>query len=286
MSQKDDKFELGALKTPFDARDYVFEVVRAHGEPAAMELPKTYLKEEDVFLVKNQGPNGACVAFATSTLKDTQEIRDTKIKGPTSPLFVYNLRPNAPDSGMYFRDAFTILKEDGICLEETFPYDPKSADKPTTDARREALSHKITAYAQVYTVEGIKEAILMNGPVVMGSGVYSYDTNFWDSSRSQYYGRHATALIGWDETGFIGQNSWGANWGDEGRFHVPFGEIGKHRMEYWTAVDEITGKDAKQISWSEFLWWRIKHNPGPWIAGGVGILVGLGLITLLLLNFL
>lgn len=282
MSNKSKKsHELGGLKTSFDARDYVYEVIQ---ETEQVEIPKSIPKEycSDIFPeVKNQGSNGACVGFAASLMKDLQERRDSKIKEPTSPLFIYNLRKNAPQSGMYVRDAFSILRTYGICKESTFPYNAKKTSKPTKKALKEALNYRITAYARIYTKKSIQEAIMMNGPVIMGSGVYSWDEDFW-KKKSKKLGRHVTAIIGWNEDSFVCQNSWGDSWGIEGRFKLPFDEIDNNDLEFWTGVDHITTR-GKQLSWWDFFWWRIKHKPLPWILGGVAVLVA-GIITALILT--
>jgi C1A family cysteine protease len=50
-------------------------------------------------------------------------------------------------------------------------------------------------------------------------------------------GRHAVVIYGWNEKGWLAQNSWGGNWGNKGRFIIPF-EFNFNEM--WGITDNIT----------------------------------------------
>jgi C1A family cysteine protease len=236
--------EIGLLPTKFDVRDYSYDVMRDK-LAMATPVPEEYMAL-DKFPVKNQGPDGACVAFACSVMKDYQEEKDMNIEEPTAAGFIYNNRKNIPDSGMYFKDAFKILKDKGVCLETTFPWVPRKVKKITKKALKEAAKHKIANYARIDSVEAIKEAIFKYGPVVMGSGVFGFGVDFWDSKNGNpFYGRHATALIGWNKQGFIGQNSWGGRWGEEGTFFIPFDKINTRGGENWPRVLDRSGQAGR-----------------------------------------
>ena len=52
--------------------------------------------------------------------------------------------------------------------------------------------------------------------------------------KSSDYGFHAVMVYGYNEKGWLCQNSWGKNWNDDGRFIYPYSE---EFREAWSFVD-------------------------------------------------
>ena len=91
----------------------------------------------------------------------------------------------------------------------------------------------IKDYVWGYSVEEIAKFIYENGPVVMGSNWYASmsapDQNGFARPISTYEGGHAWLIYGVDcqwET-FFGVNSWGSQFGKNGRFFVKFSDMEK-----------------------------------------------------------
>lgn len=257
---------LGAIKSKLDMRDFDLEVL---SERLACAVPPQEFPKEfriDTMCVINQGSIGSCVACSLSSLKNGHEIKDVRLDEPTSPLFIYNQRKNYGE-GMFPRDAFGILKDKGICLESTFPYDNLNYDsKPSEEAFKEAEKYKIDGYARISSVDGIKTALMKYGPVLFCADVWNYSPLFYKKRNGMgdtKQGRHATLIVGWDKEGFIIKNSWGTSWGTDGYTHIAYDDLDFDvviypKMEFWTAIDMITrdgGRDLKK----EFFWYKLKN---------------------------
>ena len=49
------------------------------------------------------------------------------------------------------------------------------------------------------------------------------NNEFWKGDEN--YGGHAVACVGYDEDGFIIQNSWGSGWGYRGMTKLPYDQL-------------------------------------------------------------
>jgi C1A family cysteine protease len=65
-------------------------------------------------------------------------------------------------------------------------------------------------------------------------------------------GYHCVIIYGWDERGWLVQNSWGKSWGQGGRFVVPFDF---KWAEAWAVTDNVVNGESlikPQDNW--FIW--------------------------------
>jgi hypothetical protein len=146
------------------------------------------------------------------------------------------MRPSSvhEDSGTYISLACDCLRRFGVCLEQTWPFDPinpRLFESPSIMAMREMFDHKISAYYRI-TLEGqdrvnsVIEALRGNRPVVYGTEAgdnwFHYQANEVLQLPASVRGGHATHLVGWDNSRavFIGENSWGTAWGDDGYYLI------------------------------------------------------------------
>ena len=94
-------------------------------------------------------------------------------------------------------------------------------------AMREAFMHKLSAYYRITEigqdrVQSVLDALRANHPVVYGTDIgenwMSYQAGQVLQLPGTTLGGHATHLVGWDNSRgvFIGENSWGTRWGDDG----------------------------------------------------------------------
>ena len=200
----------------------------------------------------NQGQTGSCVAQsvvkALENLERQQLCRQRGI-GPSqlgpndhknlSVLALYYLsrekmQPSRvrEDAGTHIYLACDCLRLFGVCTEEEWPWDPgKVFESPSIMAMREAYDHKISASYRIKTtgpdlVASVIDALRANHPVVYGTEV----GDNWMTYRAGQVlrrpttpeGGHATHLVGWDQARgvFIGENSWGPGWGDDGYYLI------------------------------------------------------------------
>lgn len=232
------KFMLGAIVSPQDDRDYLAEAIFPPSDSDV--VPDTLDLRPKLPAIRNQGKYGTCAAQTAACIKEYQENVDVGIKTHMSPQFVYNLRSNYPQSGMYGRDVMAILLKNGCCLESTYAYETQHvAAQIPVKAKDEAIKYKIQSYAQVNTVDALKVALYKNGPCYISLPCYNYGGSFWKPANSteKQIGGHAVTVVGYDKKGFILRNSWGDKWVDKGYTMYPYGDFGMH-FEIWTTIDD------------------------------------------------
>ncbi len=229
---------LGALKSPFDARDYKL-VAATETFPDTFELPTV--------TVKNQGSVGSCVAHAASSVVEYHHKRQHNEKVVFSTEFIYGLRDIGyyVGEGMYPRNALNTLKKYGdvpfadLQGNHTCSKAMENVNANLDELKDKAYPHRISSYFRIYNENAVKNALINHGYVLVSmpwhqnvqlvDGVYTY------SGKS--IGGHAIIIYGWNEKGWLCQNSWGTNFGDKGRFIIPFNF---KFTEMWGITDNIT----------------------------------------------
>ena len=85
------------------------------------------------------------------------------------------------------------------------------------------------------------------GAVIISINTYSSFTGNCPlpSEDDTLKGGHCMAMVGWDETGWIIQNSWGKKWGNNGFLHLPYEYPVK---EVWGIVINSDIPEAKEQS--------------------------------------
>lgn len=232
---------LGALPPKVDKRDYQ---VRAAAGSFPPQYQLTWLPD-----VKNQGSIGSCVAHATSEILEYFNKQETGNYIPMSTDFIYGMQGVAygrEQVGMYLRDACKIVQTYGDCRNATINTNTeqplctkKLREKLTHDVYAEAAIAQINSYARCKTNDDIKHAIMNYGPILASIKWYDKYTlgkqtkkiNFNTNSN---YGYHAIMVYGWNEHGWLCQNSWGIYWNDGGRFVLPYDVP---FTEAWSFVD-------------------------------------------------
>ena len=200
----------------------------------------------------NQGQTGSCVAQAVVKALENLErqklchqqgiapkdLPDDAHKNLSVLALYYLCREKMQpsrvheDSGTYISLACDCLRLFGVCTEKTWSFDPsKLYDPPPTMAIREAYDHKISAYYRITNtgndrVTSIIDALRAQHPVVYGTEVgdnwFNYQAHDVLQLPARSQGGHATHLVGWDNRRgfFIGENSWGKTWGEDGYYLI------------------------------------------------------------------
>lgn len=246
----------GALKPKIDKRDYKIAA-------AAIELPKVYTCPH-IPAVKNQGGVCSCVAHATSSILESFYEKEHGEKKTLSTDFIYGMQGvefGRLEGGMYLRDACKIVKKYGDPSRETIKGNTEQPE--CTEKLKQCLNEKVYKEAEKAIIKSyascisspntIKQALINHGPVL--ASVKWYD-NFWfdgkviQMDKSKSYGYHAIMIYGYNEVGWICQNSWGKNFCGDGHFVYPYEE---ELEEAWSLVDSIDAKDIKKPKLSGLL---------------------------------
>ncbi|MFA6143092.1 MAG: C1 family peptidase [Candidatus Omnitrophota bacterium] len=229
-----------------DQRDYLYSAIRP-----VIRLPKKVDLREDCSIVENQGALGSCTAQA---LAGNLEFLDKKIDDDyidVSRLFIYyNERVLIDtvdyDSGAMLRDGIKTLKNDGACGEGTWPYKIKLFDKkPTVKCYTEAKKRRIVSYHRITRLSEMLACLAEGYPFVFGFTVYeSFEAQSvartgvvnMPEAGEEAIGGHAVMACGFDQAKkrFLVRNSWGADWGQDGYFTMPYEYLETLADDFWT----------------------------------------------------
>lgn len=151
------------------------------------------------------------------------------------------------DEGTYVSYGFDVLRRFGVCPEAEWPFDlAKVTTPPSWMAMRKAYVNKIQAFYKITStgndrVDEVLRCLRSGHPVVFGTQIGSNWTNPKKDdvlmTPSDDQGRHATVLVGFAGNTFIGENSWGEHWGDQG-FYYMAPEVIAHNdsRDFWVAT--------------------------------------------------
>ncbi len=198
-------------------------------------------------MVLDQGQEGACTGFGLACtinylLWARSEFKMKK-QDRVSPRMLYHLArfydewPGEDYEGSSCRGALKGWHRHGVCRETLWPYnDPKGGIgfvRPKDGWDVDALARPLGVYYRIdrKSVVDIQAAIFQTGAVYVSASVHSG----WDmvkgkrselkhttlpvidfGPKSKATGGHAFALVGYNDKGFVIQNSWGVGWGAAG----------------------------------------------------------------------
>ncbi|MDB4308289.1 C1 family peptidase, partial [Gammaproteobacteria bacterium] len=217
-----------------DKRDWICEYIQSDKK----ELPIILDYLEDQLPVRDQGSCGSGSAFAACTIKEWHELKNNNLKIHMSPQFIYNSRENKDRCELSGRDIMKILKKNGTVEEDHYKYG--TVETPSIYVRGRARNYRITGYARIETMNGLKTALVENGPCYISFPVYNFSKHFWrkTSECKTVNGCHGLTVVGYDELGFLLKNSWGVDWNGGGYTRYPFTQWGDH-LEMFTCIDDI-----------------------------------------------
>jgi hypothetical protein len=136
------------------------------------------------------------------------------------------------DDGVFNRELIKVAAEDGVCLEEDWPYVLANWNKkPPPETYAKAKLNRITSYHAIYTLEDMIQCIA-SGYAFFG-GISWYEsgdslnterTGHIEMPSGEVLGGHDLLFSKYDKHKrvFGGPNSWGTGWGDNGKFTIPF----------------------------------------------------------------
>jgi C1A family cysteine protease len=236
------KRKLGCNKDPKDKRDYKFMMRhRATELPEAVEFP------ERINWLYDQGNEGSCVghgmvsAFRNALLLNGQ----TDVEFSRQMAYYIARRPyqKNQDAGACIRDAIKAAKRYGICPESMWPYVYNNIfTRPLDECYVEAEKHQLLIGERVKKdINAIKSAIAAGFGVVFGINVYesffkvgkSGIVSIPDTKHEQYEGGHCMFMVGYSGGYFDVLNSWGRDWGNDGKCRIPENYMLEQANDLW-----------------------------------------------------
>lgn len=240
----------GALTSPKDVRNYRMVSASPIGE-----LPTTY-EIQNMPEVKNQGFYSACVAYALAVIAEWHCRRYGDETAELSPFYNYGNRRYTTwtGKGLYSCDALKTARKVGFVTTKQFPY---KGEMPSIqkDFEREydelvdvGMPNRFSETYLVKTEAEIKTALMVHGPVLTSIEWYA-DIRVKDgvittkAEANDRNSNHAMVIYGWNETGWLIQNSYGALWGNKGRAVLPYSVP---LRETYGIIDDISENHRKQ----------------------------------------
>lgn len=114
----------------------------------------------------------------------------------------------------------------------------------------------IEEYRWCFGLKDVLKTISQHGPVVIGvnwrTSMFETDSDGFLSVSGRNEGGHAVELHGISAKGgyVIGTNSWGRDWGQEGRFKLHFEDLDRLLNEEGEAVTAIRGNRSANYLWA------------------------------------
>lgn len=250
---------LGRIKQNPDDRDFTVDhpLVAAYFQrlKPIQDLPAVVDNTQWSGKVLDQGELGSCTAFAATKLAMYYYNKTgvTKDFEGSELFFYYHERvlegTVMSDSGATIRDAMKVFSKFGYPVESLWPYDPKKFTRvPPAAAKKDGLKRLLKAYVLIDApgvsdvVGAMEQQIEIGNALEIGTNCYS---SIMTVGKNGYIplpkpgerpiGGHALPIMGYDRSvkigscigAFIGQNSWGKNWGMTkngigGYFYLPY----------------------------------------------------------------
>jgi len=202
--------------------------------------------------VKNQASCGSCVAFGTvatveTTAAFTRGQPQLKLDLSEQHLF-FKLGASTGAScanGWWPEHAFTAFRDTGVTFEDYMPYQPGGGGTLNADWPNRLA--KVTGFQTLTgNVAAIKNHLATRGAVsaclIVFQDFFSYGGGVYKHVTGAQAGGHCISLVGFDDQlgCWIGKNSWGTGWGEQGFFRIGYGQCA---IETW----RVHGADAVNL---------------------------------------
>jgi C1A family cysteine protease len=223
--------------------------------PAAARLPPRIDMRALCPPVYDQGELGSCTANAIGGAIEfdqmKQALTDTFV--PSRLFIYYNERAIEgtveEDAGAMIRDGIKSVARQGAPHESLWPYIlTKFRTRPPSAAYTDAAKHTAVLYQRVTRdITQMKGCLASGYPFILGFSVYeSFETQTVAATgrapmpqpTETLLGGHAVLAVGYDDANlwFVMRNSWGARWGLDGYFTLPYEYLLDPNLsdDFWT----------------------------------------------------
>jgi pimeloyl-ACP methyl ester carboxylesterase len=232
-------------------------------------------------LVLDQGEEGACTGFGLACVVNYLLWRQRLKNGlqgkqdTVSPRMLYHLArfydewPGEDYEGSSCRGALKAWQKHGVCAETLWPYRDANGEvtfiRPKPKWAEDALQRRLGVYYRVTkaSVVDMQAAIVQIGAIYVSSDVH----DGWGLAnggkalkghaslpvirsikKKDSLGGHAFALVGFNRTGFVVQNSWGEDWGNLGFGVLPYEEWVQYGADAWACALGVPALEGKSAS--------------------------------------
>lgn len=224
--------------------------------PSLRPLPPTLFPKADLekIVVRDQGREGSCTGQALAAVIDLLRAREAQPPFPVAKASARMLvelartidQQGCPPPGTgeptSLRPTLKAFYHHGVCLDEHWPYEAGDGVPEGLTKDRLDKAHALTlgAYYRLHPIVNDFHAALNEAGAVYvaaavhpgwiaetvgrNNGCIPFDPGLAGSTQ----GGHAFAVVGYDQSGFLVLNSWGAGWG---------GYAGVPGLAHWSYED-------------------------------------------------
>jgi Papain family cysteine protease len=228
------KRKLNANPDVPDFRDYIYE-------PALIQLQETITPPEGLKIL-DQYSEGACTGFSLAAcINQLYRISNHDIQVSARMLYEMAKRsdewPGEDYDGSSLRGAIRGWKNMGVCQESEWEYRTSEPGDLTVKRAKDARNHTIGAYYRLKPeVTHFHAALNEVGVIAVSANVHKGWNNPHDGI-IEYHdkndGGHAFAIVGYNDSGFWIQNSWGNSWGRNGLALWSYEDWNKNILDAW-----------------------------------------------------
>jgi hypothetical protein len=248
--------KVDAVPDRIDIRDWFYQ-------PRLTPLPDKIVNCERVPRILDQGEEGACTGFALAATINFLRFGQHENES-VSPRMLYEMArrydewPGENYEGSSARGAMKGWARHGVCLDSDWPMKLAGPDHLSPEIAERAQRIPGGAFYRVMhrQVRDMHAALAEVGILYMTLMVHDgWDEPSGRASRLTYTlaghersialpvierkGRaengHAVAIVGYNDEGFIIQNSWGEGWGERGFALLPYQDFMLHATDVWVA---------------------------------------------------
>lgn len=190
--------------------------------------------------IHNQGTSNSCVSQTGSTIEEIVQAERGDRKA-FSAGFLYNQTNGGVDAGTSYNAMFDILVSEGDAPLSAFGADGLDTDYYWTvpeEAIQAAAPYRFSSWITVAPSDqySIEYAVAHGIPVAFAIPVYSSFYNLFSvgympyltGQGGTYEFAHSMTIYAYDPSGVDILNSWGPNWGLNGRAHLSWGFLAQY----------------------------------------------------------
>ena len=256
---------------PADGRD------RAYTPPVAVAPPATLPLRGVALPVLDQGGSAACTGFALATvIHHLLQRAGRSADAPVSPWMLYSMArrydefPGSSDRGSSLRGALRGWHRHGACSAALWPSDPMppASFDQSRDWWGDAVRRPLGAYYRVdpRALSDLHAALAETG-VLFASAICHAGWREGHGPRPRRGsdgqpapweiplrrprardGGHAFAIVGYDDSGFLVQNSWGKAWGSRGLARLTYADWLAHAMDCWVLQLGVVTAEHRRVA--------------------------------------
>ena len=250
--------------------------------PNVSVTPQLQLFPKHAFEVMNQQGTKACTGFALAlVVQHLLQASGRERKPVMSPYMLYSMARrydefpgSVADEGSSLRGALKGWFKHGACALKLFPglEMPPAARKAEDDWWFDAVTRPLGAYYRIEVKNIIDMHAALNevGILFASSGCHSgwdvgvnadprkkrpasFADRIWtiplQGGHAEHPG-HAFAIVGYNERGFLIQNSWGTGWGSYGYALLTYDDWLRNAMDCWVAQLGVVTREHSEIAHS------------------------------------